>query len=530
MPHDGYRAILVLGGIRSGKSEYAESLVSHATDVRYVATGASDDGDPEWAARLAAHRERRPATWRTEEIGADPGRLAGLLAEAKPDQTVLVDDLGGWMTTLLTAGGPVPETVEALAAAVRESAGRLVVVSPEVGLSVVPATELGRAFADALGTANRAVADACEAVVLVVAGQPTWLKRGTPGARLIAAANRLPTVLAAPEVADDDFTVGPGLDLPVPDQDAMAKAKDRLLGAGMGSLTEVVAFAAGAQGTETPRPFEAVRVLLVHGAHEGGLAAGDGEALWSRRLAEVAAGGGPLGLLAGQAGASLQLVDTAAAGLATAAPVEAGDAAGAADIDAALRYGWRLAEAAADGGTDLLVLAAGGPGQETAAVAMIAAVTSTEAFAMLPRVRLAGGRFDDPAWMVRCAAVRDALHRARTRRREPKELLAVLGGTDLAVAAGVVLGGASRRTPVLVDGPVGIAAGLVARELAIEARPWLLLADHGGHPAAEAGADLLGLTPVAALGLGLGEGAASLAVLPLIQSALLLSTVDTVDA
>src|SRR5438477_336066 len=223
MPHDGYRAILVLGGIRSGKSEYAESLVSHATDVRYVATGASDDGDPEWAARLAAHRERRPAT---------------------------------------------------------------------------------------------------------------WLKRGTPGARLVAAANRLPTVLAAPEVADDDFTVGPGLDLPVPDQDAMAKAKDRLLGAGMGSLTEVVAFAAGAQGTETPRPFEAVRVLLVHGAHEGGLAAGDGEALWSRRLAEVAAGGGPLGLLAGQAGASLQLVDTAAAGLATAAPVEAGDAAGAADIDA----------------------------------------------------------------------------------------------------------------------------------------------------------------------------------------------------
>ena len=353
--------------------------------------------------------------------------------------------------------------------------------------------------------------------MLVVAGQPTWLKRGTPGARLIAAANRLPTVLAAPEVADDDFTVGPGLDLPVPDQDAMAKAKDRLLGAGMGSLTEVVAFAAGAQGTETPRPFEAVRVLLVHGAHEGGLAAGDGEALWSRRLAEVAAGGGPLGLLAGQAGASLQLVDTAAAGLATAAPVEAGDAAGAADIDAALRYGWRLAEAAADGGTDLLVLAGGGPGQETAAVAMIAAVTSTEAFAMLPRVRLAGGRFDDPAWMVRCAAVRDALHRARTRRREPKELLAVLGG-------------ASRRTPVLVDGPVGIAAGLVARELAIEARPWLLLADHGGHPAAEAGADLLGLTPVAALGLGLGEGAASLAVLPLIQSALLLSTVDTVDA
>src|SRR2546429_2186835 len=132
MPHDGYRAILVLGGIRSGKSEYAESLVSHTTDVRYVATAVPGGDDPEWAARIEAHRQRRPAPWVTEEVGADPGRLAGLLAEAKPDQTVLVDDLGGWMAALLAAGGPVPEAVEALSAAVREAAGRLVVVSPEV--------------------------------------------------------------------------------------------------------------------------------------------------------------------------------------------------------------------------------------------------------------------------------------------------------------------------------------------------------------------------------------------------------------
>src|SRR5207302_2597834 len=135
----------------------------------------------------------------------DPGRLAGLLAETKPDQTVLVDDLGGWMTALLDRGQAESDAVAVLTEAVRDCAGRLVVVSPEVGLSVVPATEAGRAFADALGLANQALADACDAVVLVVAGQPTWLKRGAPGARLIAAANRLPTVLAAPEVADDDF-------------------------------------------------------------------------------------------------------------------------------------------------------------------------------------------------------------------------------------------------------------------------------------------------------------------------------------
>src|SRR2546421_11900854 len=155
MSQEGYRAVLVLGGIRSGKSEYAESLVSTAAEVRYVATAApAGDDDPEWAARLAAHRERRPAAWQTDEVGAEPGRLAGLLAEIKPDQTVLVDDLGGWMAALLAAGGPVPEAVEALSAAVREAAGRLGGVSPEGGLSVVPATEAGRAFADALGTAH----------------------------------------------------------------------------------------------------------------------------------------------------------------------------------------------------------------------------------------------------------------------------------------------------------------------------------------------------------------------------------------
>src|SRR2546430_15681671 len=106
MSHPGNRAVLVLGGIRSGKSEYAESLVSTATEVRYVATAATAaEDDPEWAARLAAHRERRPAAWQTEEVGADPGRLAGLLAEAKPDQTVLVDDLGGGMAAPLDRGG-----------------------------------------------------------------------------------------------------------------------------------------------------------------------------------------------------------------------------------------------------------------------------------------------------------------------------------------------------------------------------------------------------------------------------------------
>jgi adenosyl cobinamide kinase/adenosyl cobinamide phosphate guanylyltransferase/NaMN:DMB phosphoribosyltransferase len=517
MPYGSHRTVLVLGGIRSGKSEYAESLVTTATEVRYVATATPSVDDPGWTARIDEHRARRPESWQTEETGTEPGRLAELLAELKPDQTVLVDDLGGWVAGLLAGGDEGHGAVRALVAAVRDCAGRVILVSPEVGLSVHPPTEAGLAFADALGSANRALAEVCDTVVLVVAGQPIRLKRGVPGTRVVPVA-----------AWDDTPAIEPGLSLPIPDQEAAVTATERLLdlevpGSGLGRLAEVVGFAAGTQGTAVPQAYQAVRVLLLPGIHDGGMSAGDDPAEWDRRLGQVAAGGGPLGLLAGQAGASLQLADLASAGLPAAAPVELGDALSAEQVEAALRYGWRLADSAVDSGTDLLVLAAGGPGQEAAAVAVIAATTSIEAPKLLPRVRQPGGRYDDLAWMARCAAIRDALHRTKGQGRNPKQILAALGGADLAAAVGVLLGAAARRTPVVVDGPLGVAAGLVARDLAAQSRLWLLLADHGDHPAVQSGADVLALTPVAKLGLGLGEGAAALAVLPLVQSALLLS-------
>ncbi|MBO4210192.1 bifunctional adenosylcobinamide kinase/adenosylcobinamide-phosphate guanylyltransferase, partial [Micromonospora echinofusca] len=184
MSVDGWNTVLVVGGIRSGKSEFAESLVADATAVRYVATSAdAGPDDPEWAARIDRHRARRPGGWTTEETAADPSRLARVIAEARPDETLLVDDLGGWVTVLLDpAHQPADDlaTIAELASAVRDCTARLVLVSPEVGLTLVPTTPLGRAFTDALGATNRAVADACDAVALVVAGQPAWLKPGAP--------------------------------------------------------------------------------------------------------------------------------------------------------------------------------------------------------------------------------------------------------------------------------------------------------------------------------------------------------------
>ncbi len=100
---------------------------------------------------------------------------------AEPDSPTLVEDLGCWLTAALDRRGwdvgPITSDVDDLVAAVDQSAAELVLVSPEVGMSVVPATESGRRFADELGVLNRRLAECCEQVVLVVAGQPVWIKK-----------------------------------------------------------------------------------------------------------------------------------------------------------------------------------------------------------------------------------------------------------------------------------------------------------------------------------------------------------------
>jgi adenosyl cobinamide kinase/adenosyl cobinamide phosphate guanylyltransferase/NaMN:DMB phosphoribosyltransferase len=568
----------VLGGIRSGKSVFAESLLADAPSVRYIATAVGGEDDPEWLARIEAHQRRRPQSWSTEETGADPTRLTEVLTEAKPDDTLLVDDLGGWVSALLDpARQPNNDEadVAALAAAVRACSARLVLVSPEVGLSLVATTPLGRAFADALGSTNQALAEACDRVALVVAGQAVWLKSaattaapdappappappaptpavsalppmvmpspgGRPASGPAPAEDAAPPKLVTPEttaeptpvaavlnaptmalpLVSSGIVIEPGMDLPLPDSDAGPDARDRLAGVdlpgtGFGSLIEAVEFAAGTQATTTPRAWSAVRVLLISGSHTGGAAAGDDPDDVERRVTEVEAGEGVLSRLAAEAGADIAVLRTAPAG-----PIEDGPATTEAEVEAALRQGWQLADDAADAGKDLLVLAAIGVGTDAVATAVAAADTGAEAVALLPRVLQPGGRFDDEAWMVRCAAVRDALHRIRQEPRGAKDLLRELGGTDLAVATGVLIGAAARRLPVLLDGPVGIAAGLVARDVAAQTRHWCLLPDAGGLALVRQGADVLGLTTVLDLGLGLGEGANALAALPLLRTAI----------
>ncbi len=171
---------LVLGGIRSGKSRWAEAAIADSLEadqsVHYLATGQESSDDPLWWQRVAEHRERRPPHWstlETDEIATELRR--------SPDMPTLVDDIGGWLTAIMDRrnaweGGSVSSDVDVLMAAVAEFGSPLVLVSPEVGLTVVPATESARRFADELGLLNQRLAVLCDRVVLVVAGHPLPIK------------------------------------------------------------------------------------------------------------------------------------------------------------------------------------------------------------------------------------------------------------------------------------------------------------------------------------------------------------------
>jgi adenosylcobinamide kinase / adenosylcobinamide-phosphate guanylyltransferase len=172
--------VLVLGGARSGKSVTAERMLAGQHHVDYVATGAiPDDADPEWAARVNAHRQRRPADWTTLETR----NLVPILAATSPERIVapvLVDCLSTWLAGVmddigLWEGGDgadrkLASRMDGLLDAWRTTRRHVVAVSNEVGSGVVPATASGVRYRDELGVLNARIAAECEQVWYCVAG------------------------------------------------------------------------------------------------------------------------------------------------------------------------------------------------------------------------------------------------------------------------------------------------------------------------------------------------------------------------
>jgi adenosylcobinamide kinase/adenosylcobinamide-phosphate guanylyltransferase len=178
---------LILGGARSGKTRYAQSLCDRSAQVVYIATARADevDSDHEMRERVARHREDRPANWRTVE---EPLDLPRAVREAPVEAILLIDCVTLWVSNLMwehrgqtTAAQEklILAQVDDLVLASRrrsESAGEIVVVSNEVGGGLTPEHPVGRAFRDLQGFANQRLAQAADKVVFIVAGLPLQMK------------------------------------------------------------------------------------------------------------------------------------------------------------------------------------------------------------------------------------------------------------------------------------------------------------------------------------------------------------------
>lgn len=163
---------LVIGGIASGKSAFAEGLVRQSGRPRiYLATAQA--GDAEMRAKIARHRDARGAGWQTIE---EPLAAAARLRRIAPGQCVLFDCATLWLSNHLLAENDLEAEVETLLGALAECPADVVVVSNEVGLSGVPANALARRFANAQGRLNQAIAARAARVILVTAGLPVTLK------------------------------------------------------------------------------------------------------------------------------------------------------------------------------------------------------------------------------------------------------------------------------------------------------------------------------------------------------------------
>ncbi|MFD3516975.1 nicotinate-nucleotide--dimethylbenzimidazole phosphoribosyltransferase [Streptomyces sp. NPDC058657] len=300
----------------------------------------------------------------------------------------------------------------------------------------------------------------------------------------------------------------------------------------LGRLDELGEWLAAAQGSVPVRPLERAKVVLFAGDHGvAGLGVSAREAGSARLLVRaVLEGESPVAVLARRTGTPLRVVDAALDCDPELLPeevvrhrvrrgsgrIDIEDAMTVEEAERAVRMGMAIADEEADAGTGLVVLGDLSVGGTTAAATLVAALCGTDASVVTGR---GGAYIDDLAWMRKCAAVRDALRRARPVLGDQLELLAAVGGADLAAMTGFLLQCAVRRTPVILDGVVSAACALVAQRAAFRAPDWWLAGQVSGEPAQDKALDRMALNPLLDQGVTVGEGTGALLALPLVQAA-----------
>ena len=181
----------------------------------------------------------------------------------------------------------------------------------------------------------------------------------------------------------------------------------------------------------------------------------------------------------------------------------------------AISTGIAIAEAEVDAGADLLIIGDMGIGNTTAAAAIIGLLGPADILSVVGR----GTGIDDATWMRKAAAVRDAMRRGKPHKGSPIDLLAAIGGPDLAAMVGLLLGAAARRTPVILDGTVISAAALIAHRAAYKSRDWWQAGHRSTEPAHAIALGRLDLAPLLDLQMRLGEGTGALLAVPLVGAA-----------
>ncbi|MEU4089085.1 nicotinate-nucleotide--dimethylbenzimidazole phosphoribosyltransferase [Streptomyces aureus] len=316
-------------------------------------------------------------------------------------------------------------------------------------------------------------------------------------------------------------------------RDAEAHRERRIVPPGsLGRLDDLGEWLAAAQSAVPVRPIEHPRAVLFAGDH--GIAALGVSARPAggagRLVRAVLEGASPASVLARGLGVPVRVVDLSLeadpAGLpedvvrhrvrAGSGRIDIEDAMTLEEAEAAFRTGMALADEEADSGTDLVVLGDISVGGTTAAAVLVAALCGTDASVVTGR---GGQAIDDLAWMRKCAAVRDALRRARPVLGDQLQLLATVGGADLAAMTGFLLQSAVRKMPVILDGVVSAACALVGQRVAFRAPDWWLAGQRSGEPAQAKALDRMALEPLLDHGVTVGEGAGALLALPLVRAA-----------
>lgn len=297
----------------------------------------------------------------------------------------------------------------------------------------------------------------------------------------------------------------------------------------LGRLEELSIWLASVRRERRPRVQAPALILAAadHGIAGRGISAYPSE-VTAQMVANFLAGGAAANVLARQMGARVIVVDAGVAadlpdhpelrrcaiGRGTADVLD-GPAMTAAQARASVEAGIDIAEEAVAGGADALLLGEMGIGNSTSAAMLTAAFTGLPAAAVTGR----GTGVSDARYREKVRVVETALDLHRPDGRDPLGVLAAVGGFEIGVLAGAVLGGAAARLPLILDGYITGAAALIATALVPEAAGYLLASHRSveiGHGAA---LDRLGLVPLLDLGLRLGEGSGALLALPLLQAA-----------